>query len=127
VTEVGKSRNSRSSPSTNAGYLRNSTLGKRLVLTRVLVQVPEGPTENLILYFPECNACIQQAINEGGKILVHCNAGLSRSAAVVVAYVRFAPRVCLLRAHTCMGLCVLLCPIFGTEPPTSLVHRAQSV
>lgn len=54
----------------------------------ICVQVPEGPTENLILYFPQCNACIQQAILEGGKILVHCNAGLSRSAAVVVAYVR---------------------------------------
>ena len=62
-------------------------------LTAVLLQVPEGPTENLILYFPECNACIQQAIAEGGKILVHCNAGLSRSAAVVVAYVRCAPLV----------------------------------
>jgi serine/threonine/tyrosine-interacting protein len=62
-------------------------------LTAVLLQVPEGPTENLILYFPECNACIQQAIAEGGKILVHCNAGLSRSAAVVVAYVRCAPLI----------------------------------
>eukprot|EP00960_Hanusia_phi_P024795 729744-Hanusia_phi.AAC.1 len=50
-------------------------------------QVPEGPTENLILYFTECNACIKNAIESGGKILVHCNAGLSRSAAVVVAYV----------------------------------------
>jgi len=70
-----------------------STLERRLdpkfpaELKYQIVEVPEGPTENLILYFPECNACIQQAINEGGKILVHCNAGLSRSAAVVVAYV----------------------------------------
>mmetsp|Transcript_20766 Transcript_20766/g.42239 ORF Transcript_20766/g.42239 Transcript_20766/m.42239 type:complete len:184 (-) Transcript_20766:82-633(-) len=52
-----------------------------------VVEVPEGPTENLILYFTECNRNINAALQSGGKILVHCNAGLSRSAAVVVAYV----------------------------------------
>mmetsp|Transcript_23615 Transcript_23615/g.53656 ORF Transcript_23615/g.53656 Transcript_23615/m.53656 type:complete len:183 (-) Transcript_23615:8-556(-) len=70
-----------------------STLERRLdpkfptQLQYHIVEVPEGPTENLILYFTECNRSIQSAISAGGKILVHCNAGLSRSAAVVVAYV----------------------------------------
>uniref|UniRef100_A0A7S0VW28 Protein-tyrosine-phosphatase n=1 Tax=Hemiselmis tepida TaxID=464990 RepID=A0A7S0VW28_9CRYP len=70
-----------------------STLERRLdpkfpdELKYHIVEVPEGPTENLILYFTECNKCIQQALADGGKILVHCNAGLSRSAAVVCAYV----------------------------------------
>ena len=82
-----------------------------------IMQVPEGPTENLILYFTECNACIKNAIESGGKILVHCNAGfmdmsggvmcddwlffigLSRSAAVVVAYVRLD--VCTLPTLIC--------------------------
>lgn len=76
-----------------------STLERRLdpkfptELKYQIVEVPEGPTENLILYFPECNACIHQAIQEGGKILVHCNAGLSRSAAVVVAFVMESMRM----------------------------------
>mmetsp|Transcript_23295 Transcript_23295/g.52316 ORF Transcript_23295/g.52316 Transcript_23295/m.52316 type:complete len:185 (-) Transcript_23295:1242-1796(-) len=90
-----------------------STLERRLdpkfpnLIHYHIVEVPEGPTENLILYFTECNACIKNAIESGGKILVHCNAGLSRSAAVVVAYVMeslkmpFADAIQLVQSRRC--------------------------
>lgn len=41
--------------------------------------------ENLIQYFDETNDFIQQTYKAGGRILIHCQAGVSRSAAVLAA------------------------------------------
>ncbi|KAJ1732997.1 tyrosine protein phosphatase yvh1 [Coemansia sp. Benny D160-2] len=51
-----------------------------------IVSIDDLPEENLIQYFPECNAFIAGAIEAGGRVLVHCMAGQSRSAAVAAAY-----------------------------------------
>ncbi|MBN3300216.1 dual specificity protein phosphatase 19 [Amia ocellicauda] len=37
-------------------------------------------------YFQECSEFIEQAKTENGVVLVHCNAGVSRSASVVIGY-----------------------------------------
>ncbi|KAJ1883485.1 tyrosine protein phosphatase yvh1 [Coemansia sp. RSA 1722] len=51
------------------------------------ISIDDLPEENIIQYFPECNAFISDALSSGGRILVHCMAGQSRSAAVTVAYI----------------------------------------
>ena len=46
----------------------------------------DSPDANLRTRFPDCIGFIKQAIGKGGRVLVHCFAGVSRSAAVVIAY-----------------------------------------
>ncbi|KAF2721441.1 dual specificity protein phosphatase 12 [Polychaeton citri CBS 116435] len=51
-----------------------------------VVEVDDVEDENLLEHFPSCNAFIQDALDGGGAVLVHCAMGKSRSAAVVCAY-----------------------------------------
>lgn len=43
-------------------------------------------TENIAQYFPETTQTIKDALANGGKVIVHCSCGVSRSASVVIAY-----------------------------------------
>ncbi|KAI9233061.1 MAG: dual specificity protein phosphatase 12 [Podila humilis] len=51
-----------------------------------LISVPDMEETNLIKHFPDTFTFISEAIAKGGKVLVHCQAGASRSVAVVCAY-----------------------------------------
>jgi len=44
-------------------------------------------TENIIQHFKKVKIFIDEALISGGRVLVHGNAGISRSAALVLAYV----------------------------------------
>ena len=44
------------------------------------------PTQNLLPHLPGAIKFIKNAIKKGGNILVHCYAGVSRSASTVIAY-----------------------------------------
>jgi len=44
-------------------------------------------TENIIQHFQEVNFFIDEGLSFGGCVLIHGNAGISRSAALVLAYV----------------------------------------
>jgi protein-tyrosine phosphatase len=46
----------------------------------------DDPKEQLSRYFKECLEFVHSALAEGGIVLVHCFAGVSRSASVVLAY-----------------------------------------
>ncbi|KAF9348456.1 hypothetical protein BGX26_000149 [Mortierella sp. AD094] len=51
-----------------------------------IIAVPDMDETNLIKYFPETHKFIQGALDQGGKVLVHCMAGASRSVTIVCAY-----------------------------------------
>ena len=46
----------------------------------------DEPTEELYLHFNNVHAIIRRALSEGRRVLVHCAAGVSRSATLVAAY-----------------------------------------
>ena len=54
-----------------------------------IVKVVDYPTENIIKYFGECI----NFIFGYDKVLVHCSAGASRSATIVIAYIMWSKRM----------------------------------
>ncbi|KAK6621132.1 hypothetical protein RUM43_011438 [Polyplax serrata] len=53
----------------------------------LVLNIADTNTENIIKHFPNVCVFIEEAISNGGKCLVHSNAGISRSAALVMAYI----------------------------------------
>eukprot|EP01098_Paradermamoeba_levis_P014637 TRINITY_DN7073_c0_g1_i1.p1 TRINITY_DN7073_c0_g1~~TRINITY_DN7073_c0_g1_i1.p1 ORF type:complete len:175 (+),score=30.79 TRINITY_DN7073_c0_g1_i1:39-563(+) len=53
----------------------------------VHIQAQDDEEYQIHQHFDECFNFIDEAKSSGGKVLVHCKAGVSRSASVVVAYV----------------------------------------
>lgn len=47
------------------------------------------PDQNIIQYFKSCFKFIDESLNEGGNILIHCHAGISRSSTIVIAYLMY--------------------------------------
>lgn len=52
-----------------------------------VLECRDSPFENIIRFFTTVKKFVDLVIGRGGRILVHGNAGMSRSAAFVVAYV----------------------------------------
>ncbi|XP_021252407.1 dual specificity phosphatase 28 [Numida meleagris] len=50
------------------------------------VPVFDDPAEDLYCYFDPCSDAIEEAVKSGGKCLVFCKNGRSRSAAICTAY-----------------------------------------
>ncbi|CAI5764847.1 serine/threonine/tyrosine-interacting protein [Podarcis muralis] len=53
----------------------------------LVLDIADHPIENIIRFFPTTKAFIDGSLQTGGKVLVHGNAGISRSAALVIAYI----------------------------------------
>ena len=51
------------------------------------VSITDSAESDIVSEVDECLNFIKTAVNQGGKVLVHCFAGRSRSGSVVVAYV----------------------------------------
>jgi len=50
------------------------------------VSIMDLPDTDITSYFDECFAFIDSALDTGGRILVHCMAGVSRAASIVIGY-----------------------------------------
>ncbi|XP_032366896.1 dual specificity protein phosphatase 18 [Etheostoma spectabile] len=65
----------------------------------VHIPLPDSPVSPLSDHFDEVADKIQQTAERGGRTLVHCNAGVSRSASLCMAYLMKHRGVPLLEAH----------------------------
>ncbi|KAF6737406.1 Dual specificity protein phosphatase 19 [Oryzias melastigma] len=50
------------------------------------LQILDLPDTDITSYMEECSTFIDQAKEQGGVVLVHCNAGVSRSSSIVIGY-----------------------------------------
>lgn len=53
----------------------------------LVLDVADLPTDNIIRHFPKVKAFIDDCLYKGGKVLIHGNAGISRSAALMIAFI----------------------------------------
>lgn len=53
----------------------------------LVLDIADTLTENIIQYFPKVRDFLDECSSMGGKALVHGNAGISRSAALVIAFI----------------------------------------
>jgi len=60
------------------------------------IDITDFHTENLLVHFMDAIKFIDESISKG-KILVHCAAGVSRSAAIVIAYLMWKKNGILLK------------------------------
>ncbi|XP_078515960.1 serine/threonine/tyrosine-interacting protein [Lissotriton helveticus] len=53
----------------------------------LVLDIADNPVENIIRFFSVTKEFVDESLQTGGKVLVHGNAGISRSAALVIAYI----------------------------------------
>ncbi|XP_041430223.1 serine/threonine/tyrosine-interacting protein B isoform X3 [Xenopus laevis] len=53
----------------------------------LVLDIADNPVENIIRFFLTSKEFIDGCLQTGGKVLIHGNAGISRSAALVIAYI----------------------------------------
>lgn len=51
------------------------------------MELVDSRTINLLDYFEEMNNFIHEGRKSGGRVLVHCEAGMSRSATAIIGYI----------------------------------------
>ena len=51
-----------------------------------IVKISDDATQDILQHFEDCHAFIDRHASRGSNVLVHCAAGVSRSAAVVASY-----------------------------------------
>ncbi|KAH9060996.1 protein-tyrosine phosphatase-like protein [Lactarius vividus] len=57
------------------------------------IPVQDSEYEDILIHLPEACRFIRDAINGGGRVLVHCLMGISRSATIVAAYLMSARHI----------------------------------
>ncbi|KAF8238866.1 phosphatases II [Tricholoma matsutake] len=62
-------------------------------ITHKRIAVDDVDYEDLLIHLPGACRFIDQALRDGGNVLVHCVQGVSRSATVVAAYLMWTRRI----------------------------------
>jgi len=62
-------------------------------ITHMRISIEDVDYADLLLHLPAACRFIDQAMRDGGTVLVHCVQGLSRSAAVIAAYLMYSRRI----------------------------------
>ena len=55
----------------------------------LVILIDDTPYDNMLIRLRRACQFIEQALQQGGRILVHCAAGISRSPTVVAAYCKY--------------------------------------
>jgi len=63
--------------------------------SHLYIPVDDTEYEDLLIHLPRAYRFIQEALNDGGRVLVHCVMGISRSATVVAGFREFQRHYCL--------------------------------
>ncbi|XP_058020946.1 dual specificity protein phosphatase 19 [Ahaetulla prasina] len=59
-------------------------------LTYKTIPILDLPETDITSYFPECFEFIEQIKLKDGVVLVHCNAGVSRAAAIIIGFLMYS-------------------------------------
>uniref|UniRef100_A0A8D0HN52 Dual specificity protein phosphatase 19 n=1 Tax=Sphenodon punctatus TaxID=8508 RepID=A0A8D0HN52_SPHPU len=64
------------------------------------ISILDLPKTDITSYFPECFEFIEQAKMQDGVVLVHCNAGVSRAAAIIIGFLMYSEGLNFARAFS---------------------------
>lgn len=61
----------------------------------MVLDIQDSANENIVKYFKQVNNFVEEALKCGGQILIHGNAGVSRSATLVIAFImdKYTPKL----------------------------------
>jgi len=62
-------------------------------VTYKMIQIDDIETANVKQYFPIINQFVTSVKNAGGRCLIHCHAGVSRSSSAVIAYLMVSMKI----------------------------------
>jgi dual specificity phosphatase 12 len=68
--------------------------------TYQVINILDRVDANIMIHFESAIKFIEEALASGGRVLVHCMAGVSRSATIVIAYLMWKTRCTLAAAWT---------------------------
>ncbi|KAL5522325.1 YVH1 [Sanghuangporus sanghuang] len=61
--------------------------------THFQIQLDDTEDADALAFFPQCISFIENELEQGRGVLVHCQAGMSRSATIVAAYLMYAEQL----------------------------------